>query len=235
MKNDRAKIQVSNISPLGLVEMSRQRLKPSFLESKTVTCSHCSGKGKVRDQEINALTILRSIENEIFRGELESIILYAQVDVILYILNHKRDHIINIEKKYNVKIIMQKEHDLSPDSYGIERIKRTQNKDADLNNKPTVDEEEIQIDDVDSYLEEDEEIIIEDENSKDSNVLRPAFNNNPNRNEGNYPRRKNRDHFNRRGPYRGNNFKRKQFNPNNKIEEKQEDKKEKSWWNKIFS
>ena len=235
LKNDRAKIQVSNISPLGLVEMSRQRLKPSFLESKTVTCSHCSGKGKVRDQEINALTILRSIENEIFRGELESIILYAQVDVILYILNHKRDHIINIEKKYNVKIIMQKEHDLSPDSYGIERIKRTQNKDADLNNKPTVDEEEIQIDDVDSYLEEDEEIIIEDENSKDSNVLRPAFNNNPNRNEGNYPRRKNRDHFNRRGPYRGNNFKRKQFNPNNKIEEKQEDKKEKSWWNKIFS
>ncbi|RYE14461.1 MAG: Rne/Rng family ribonuclease, partial [Rickettsiales bacterium] len=122
---DRAKIQIGSISEFGLLEMSRQRLRSSFIESNTVTCIQCNGKGIVRTSESNSVMILRTIESEICKGEFESINVYACNDAVIYILNNKRNDISAIEKKYNTKIMFHNDNLASIDGFSIERIKRT--------------------------------------------------------------------------------------------------------------
>lgn len=122
---DRAKIQVGFISNFGLLEMSRQRLRPSFLEANTITCHHCSGKGFVRASESNAIMILRTIESEIYKGDYESVHVYASAEVVLYILNSKRADLLNIENRYNIKVMFNQDPLASHDSFSIERMKRS--------------------------------------------------------------------------------------------------------------
>jgi ribonuclease E len=123
--NDRAKIQLGYISNFGLLEMSRQRLRPSFLEANTVPCFHCSGKGTVRAAESTAIMMLRTIESEICRGDFEAIHIYATADTVVYILNHKRTDIATIEQRYNIKVLFHTDIEANTDSFSIERVKRT--------------------------------------------------------------------------------------------------------------
>lgn len=120
--NDRAKTQIGNLSSFGLLEMSRQRLKPSFLEHNTVICSHCNGKGVSRSLEANALMILRTIESEICRIRVQKINIYAHPESVMFILNNKRKSIHEIESKYNVALMFLQDNSLSVDSFAIENI-----------------------------------------------------------------------------------------------------------------
>jgi ribonuclease E len=122
VSKDKAKIQLSNISNFGLLELSRQRLRPSFLESHTKMCSHCNGKGIVRDDEANSMVILRTIENEIFSQTADIINVYCNSSTSIYLLNYKRLEIVHIEEKYGVKINFMIDHFASSDSFSIEKL-----------------------------------------------------------------------------------------------------------------
>ena len=120
---DKARIQTSQISTFGLLEMSRQRLRPSFLEMNSNMCSHCSGKGVVRADESNAMLILRTVENEIYNGKFNAVNVNGVASSIIYLLNDKRAEIEFIEKKHAIKLNFFIDRDATSDSYSIEKIK----------------------------------------------------------------------------------------------------------------
>ncbi len=124
---DRARIQTNNISPFGLLEMSRQRMRPSFLESNSSICSHCNGKGIVRANESNAMLILRTVENEIFNDKVDVVNVYASMSSVIYLLNNKRQEIGFIEGKYNIKLNFNFDPNATSDSYAVEKIKLPKN------------------------------------------------------------------------------------------------------------
>lgn len=120
---DKARIQITPISNFGLLEMSRQRLRPSFLEVNSNICSHCSGKGIVRADESNSMLILRTIENEIYNGSYDTVNVYGIAASIIYLLNNKREEITFIEQKYSIKLNFHIDAEATADSYSIEKIK----------------------------------------------------------------------------------------------------------------
>ncbi|WP_173644886.1 Rne/Rng family ribonuclease [Sphingomonas sp. HT-1] len=104
LKNDRARIQVGRISPFGLMEMSRQRLRTGVLEASTRTCPHCEGTGLVRTASSAGLSALRMIEDEAARGRGSEILLRASQEAAFYVLNKKRGELAEIEDRYGVMI-----------------------------------------------------------------------------------------------------------------------------------
>lgn len=122
LSRDKARIQVGAISSFGLLEMSRQRLRGSFLEVNAEVCKHCSGKGIVRADESNAMLMLRTIEQEISGLKIEAVNLYSHTSSVLYLLNHKREHIKLIEGKYNIKLNIISDDAATADSFSIETI-----------------------------------------------------------------------------------------------------------------
>ena len=122
---DKARIQTSTISNFGLLEMSRQRLRPSFLEMNSNICTHCSGKGVVRADDSNAMLILRTIENEIYNGRFTAVNVYGIASSIVHLLNEKRAEISFIEQKYSIKLNFFIDKDATSDSYSIEKVKIT--------------------------------------------------------------------------------------------------------------
>lgn len=123
LSKDKARIQTSHISSFGLLEMSRQRLRPSFLEVNSNICLHCSGKGIVRADESNSMLILRTIENEIYNNNYDIVNIYGIASSMLYLLNNKREEIFFIEKKYSIKLNFYIDKEATADSYSIEKIK----------------------------------------------------------------------------------------------------------------
>jgi len=123
LSKDKARIQTSHISSFGLLEMSRQRLRPSFLEVNSNICLHCSGKGIVRADESNSMLILRTIENEIYNNNYNVVNVYGIASSMLYLLNNKREEIACIEKKYSIKLNFHIDKEATADSYSIEKIK----------------------------------------------------------------------------------------------------------------
>ncbi len=122
LSRDRARIQIGNISIFGLLEMSRQRLRGSFLEVNTKICDHCSGKGIVRADESNAMLMLRTIEQEICNSKSDIVNLYANTSSVLYLLNSKRRQIKLIEEKYNITLNLLSDPHATADSFSIETI-----------------------------------------------------------------------------------------------------------------
>ena len=120
---DKARIQTSYISNFGLLEISRQRMRPSFLELNASICSHCSGKGVVRADESNAMLILRTVENEIYNDKYDQVNVYAIASSVIYLLNNKREEIVYIEQKYSIKLNFYIDRDATSDSFSIEKIK----------------------------------------------------------------------------------------------------------------
>ena len=123
LKNDRARIQVGRISPFGLLEMSRQRLRPSLAEASTQPCPHCGGTGFIRSVESTALYVLRSIEEEGIRRRSAEICIYVPTTVALYILNQKRESLAQIEARYGVRVTMARDDSLIPPSFRLERLR----------------------------------------------------------------------------------------------------------------
>ncbi|MBP1181785.1 ribonuclease E/G [Methylobacterium sp. PvR107] len=104
LKNDRARIQVGRISPFGLMEMSRQRIRTGVLESSSIPCAHCGGSGFVRATASVALHILRSIEEALLKSASHNLVLRTRTEVALYILNQKRGHLRELEVRFGVTI-----------------------------------------------------------------------------------------------------------------------------------
>jgi ribonuclease E len=104
LKNDRARIQVGRISHFGLLEMSRQRIRTSVLESSTDKCPHCGGTGHVRSVSSVALQLLRMIEETLQRGATHNIVARTRSDIALYVLNHKRAHLYDLEHRFQITV-----------------------------------------------------------------------------------------------------------------------------------
>ncbi|MDP4021936.1 Rne/Rng family ribonuclease [Methylobacterium sp. NEAU 140] len=104
LKNDRARIQVGRISPFGLMEMSRQRIRTGVLESSSIPCPHCGGSGFVRATASVALHILRSIEEALVKSATHNLVLRTRTEVALYILNQKRAHLRELETRFGVTL-----------------------------------------------------------------------------------------------------------------------------------
>jgi len=114
LKNDRARIQVGRISHFGLMEMSRQRIRASVLESSTDKCPTCGGTGHVRSVSSLALQLLRVIDESLLRGGTHNIVVRTGPDVALYILNHKRGHLRDLEQRFQITITVSADAGMSP-------------------------------------------------------------------------------------------------------------------------
>ncbi len=123
LKTDRARIQVGRISGFGLMEMSRQRLRPGMLESTTQPCPHCHGTGLIRSDDSMALTILRALEEEGTRKRSKEVLLKAPVGIINYLFNQKREHIALIEARYGMAVRLEADPMLVSPDYSIEKFK----------------------------------------------------------------------------------------------------------------
>jgi ribonuclease E len=121
LKHDRARIQVGRISHFGLLEMSRQRLRPSLLEGSTRVCPHCEGRGLVRSVSSCALSVLRAIEEHLISRKPENLTVKANREVAFYILNEKRDHLLSLEADYRVSVFMVPSDEVKGSQALIER------------------------------------------------------------------------------------------------------------------
>ena len=123
MRTDRARIQIGRISPFGLLEMSRQRLRPSIQEIHSEPCPHCAGTGIRRSADTTALAILRIIEEEAMRKRSTEITMWIPTQVALYILNHKREMLARIEEDYELKVYLENDDTLIPPDYRMDRVR----------------------------------------------------------------------------------------------------------------
>ncbi len=122
MRNDRARIQIGSISHFGLLEMSRQRLRLSIDESISNLCPHCEGTGRVRSIDTAALQLLRSIEEEAQKGKMDELHITAHRDVVLFILNHKRSAVAEIEARFDLMVILLSDDSLIAPEYKVDRV-----------------------------------------------------------------------------------------------------------------
>lgn len=123
LKTDRARIQVGRISGFGLMEMSRQRLRPGMLEATTQPCPACHGTGLIRSDDNMALTILRQIEEEGTRRRSREVLVRCPVSIANFLMNQKREHIAQIESRYGLSVRIEGDvHLVSPD-FSMEKFK----------------------------------------------------------------------------------------------------------------
>ena len=130
VRNDRARIQVGSISHFGLLEMSRQRLRPSLVETVSQTCPHCEGTGRIRSTQSSALQILRVIEQEAEKTKDSSLTVTVNDEIALYILNHKRETVADIEKTFGISIIIAADKSLMADGIILNGTMRQANNQA---------------------------------------------------------------------------------------------------------
>ena len=122
LKHDRARIQVGRISHFGLLEMSRQRIRTSVLESSTEKCPYCGGSGHVRSVSSLALQVLRALEEQLMRGATHNLIVRTRPDVALYVLNQKRAHLRSLEERFAITLTVVADATvMAPQAFVIDR------------------------------------------------------------------------------------------------------------------
>ena len=162
LKNDRARIQVGRISHFGLLEMSRQRIRASVLESTMQTCPHCNGTGHVRSQSSVALHVLRGIEEYLLKNTTHNITVRTTPDIALYLLNHKRGTIIDYENRFGVQIIIEADAHVGAQHFAIDRGEAVEN--------PVKIEQILHFE----PEPEDDDVVIEEEIDEEEEEARPA-------------------------------------------------------------
>jgi len=162
LKNDRARIQVGRISHFGLLEMSRQRIRASVLESTMQTCPHCNGTGHIRSQSSVALHVLRGIEEYLLKNTTHNITVRTTPDIALYLLNHKRGTIIDYEARFGVAIIIEADAHVGAQHFAVDRGEPVENP--------------VKIEQLMHFEPEPEEddVVIEEEIDEEEDEARPA-------------------------------------------------------------
>ncbi len=160
LKNDRARIQVGRISHFGLLEMSRQRIRASVLESTTQICTHCGGTGHVRSQSSVALHVLRGIEEYLLKNTTHDITVRTTPDIALYLLNQKRHSVVDYEKRFGVSIYIESDDGIGSSHFAIDRGEAVEN--------PVKVESLLQF--AALPVEEDDDIVIEEDDLEDEEV-----------------------------------------------------------------
>jgi ribonuclease E len=131
LRQDRARVQFGSISKFGLLEMSRQRLRPALSEGASIPCPRCGGSGHIRDSESSALQILRIIQEESMKDNTAAVYAQVPVEVASYLLNEKRTEIAKIEIKQRINVLLIPNKSLETPNYKLERLKHD---DARLDN-----------------------------------------------------------------------------------------------------
>lgn len=162
LKNDRARIQVGRISHFGLLEMSRQRIRASVLESTMQVCPHCNGTGHIRSQSSVALHVLRGIEEYLLKNTTHNISVRTTPDIALYLLNHKRGTIIDYENRFGVQIIVEADAHVGAQHFAIDRGEAVEN--------PVRIEQILHFE----PEPEDDDVVIEEEIDEEEEEARPA-------------------------------------------------------------
>ena len=165
LKTDRARIQVGRISGFGLMEMSRQRLRPGMIEATTQPCAHCHGTGLIRSDDNLALSILRQIEEEGVRRRSREVLVKCPVGIANYIMNQKRDHVTNIEMRYGLSVRVEGDPMLISPDFSLEKFK-TATRIVPEAVAPVVSADMMLMDqideDIEEEIEEEEENVIEE-------------------------------------------------------------------------
>ncbi|WP_027804067.1 Rne/Rng family ribonuclease [Paraburkholderia dilworthii] len=123
LKHDRARVQMGKISRFGLMELSRQRLRPALSEGSHVTCPRCNGTGHIRDTESSALQVLRIIQEEAMKENTAAIHCQVPVEVTAFLLNEKRSEINKIESRFKVNVVLVPNKHLDTPHYKLERLR----------------------------------------------------------------------------------------------------------------
>ncbi|AQS61979.1 Ribonuclease E [Rhizobium rhizogenes] len=174
LKNDRARIQVGRISHFGLLEMSRQRIRASVLESTTQVCQHCGGTGHVRSESSIALHVLRGIEEYLLRNTTHNITVRTTPETALYLLNHKRGTIVDYEGRFGVSIIIAADSGVGAQHFAIDRGEAVEN--------PVKIESLIQM--LPNFAEEEDDIVIEAEEDEEEEEIVKAQASEPRQQQG---------------------------------------------------
>ena len=165
LRVDRARVQVGRISRFGLMEMSRQRLRPSLGESSQIVCPRCMGQGTVRGVESLALSILRILEEDVMKEKTGRVIARVPVDVATYLLNEKRDILYTLEQRHNLRVTLIPTPSLETPHYEIKRVRSDEldGEDGLVSHKMITEEEDTS-----------KELFAEGEISKAPEVEKPA-------------------------------------------------------------
>ena len=177
LKYDRARIQIGKISAFGLLEMSRQRLRYGMIEATTMLCENCHGTGLTRSNENLSLSILRKLENLELDKNIKEINVKVPINVANYILNQKRKYLEEIEKEINTTIFINSDLSIINPDYIIEmkKISNNNEEDSSLSNVITMDGGKINnlADGLNKSSSMENNSIINNETSKDSNFKKP--------------------------------------------------------------
>ena len=157
LKTDRARIQVGRISGFGLLEMSRQRLRPGMIEATTQPCPSCHGTGLIRSDDNLALSILRQIEEEGVRRRSREVLVKCPVGISNFIMNQKRDHVAQIEARYGLSVRVEGDPMLVSPDFSIEKFK-TATRYVPEAAEPVVSADTIVMDEIDEDIAEEDDI-----------------------------------------------------------------------------
>ncbi len=224
MKPDRARVQIAKMSIFGLLEISRQRMHSSFVESNYVTCPYCRGQGVQRTTESGAMLVLRAIEEEGIKGAYNRVEVKLPQDIAIYILNHKRRILADLEEKYELEIVITADTAIKNIcDYKIERTKVSKAKPVQAPAAVYVPQPEAEVEpEVDDEPEETE--IEEREESGYSNKR-------SRRNR--FDRRRNRSRRRERQP-RENDVVEPQYEEPLSQPQEEEEGKKRTWWKKLL-
>ncbi len=220
MKPDRARVQIAKMSIFGLLEISRQRMHSSFVESNYVTCPYCRGQGVQRTTESGAMLVLRAIEEEGIKGSYNHLEVKLPHDTAIYILNHKRRILADMEERYNLEIVISADNTIKNISdYRIEKSRTERAKPA-LPVAP-------------AYASQSEESYDEPEDDVQDTEMPDEGTGSEEYRGRRQDRRRNR--FRRRGRYNKNDVREEQkpVSAPAPVQEKEETKK-KAWWKKLL-
>ena len=154
LRQDRARVQFGSISKFGLLEMSRQRLKPMLSEGASIPCPRCGGSGHIRDTESSALQILRVIQEESLKDSTAAVLVQVPVEVASFLLNEKRTEITKIELKQRINVLLVPNKSLDTPNYKLERLKHD---DPRLDNLDVSYKMAEEVDDVASFTRRSQE------------------------------------------------------------------------------
>jgi ribonuclease E len=123
LRYDRARVQLGKISRFGLMELSRQRLRPALAESAYIACPRCHGIGHIRGTESTALHILRILQEEAMKENTAQVVAQVPVDVGTYLLNEKRTEVLSIETRFKVNVLLVPNRHLETPNYSVQRLR----------------------------------------------------------------------------------------------------------------